>query len=75
MIENVNNNNNKNDNAKSSKAEITKEVINTKSKDADLTIIGFNHLDIEAKGIKTFDGYSKLGNVLFVNASEYKEIE
>lgn len=50
-------------------------VINQRSEDADLTIIGFDDPDIEDLGEATFDGYDNLGNILFVNAAEEKEIE
>lgn len=51
-----------------------KEIINERSRDADLSIIGFTDSDIEDKDSNTFESYDKLGTVLFVNASDTKEI-
>lgn len=52
-----------------------KHVINEKSKDADLTIIGFIEKAVEHLGTKPFDGYNDIGNILFVNAAASKEIK
>ena len=52
-----------------------KHIINKKSKDADLTIIGFLEKAVEHLGAKAFDGYEDIGNVLFVNAAASKEIK
>ena len=52
-----------------------KAVLEDNSEDADLTIIGFNDEDIDAYGIETFEGYEDLGNILFVNANDYKSID
>lgn len=52
-----------------------KDIINEHSEDADLTIIGFNDTNIKKKGIETFTRFDKLGDILFVNASELKEIQ
>ncbi|NKI25343.1 amino acid permease [Arenibacter sp. 6A1] len=52
-----------------------KNIINEKSKNADLTIVGFIEKGVEHVGSKAFDGYEQIGNVLFVNASESKEIK
>ena len=51
-----------------------KEVINEKSRDADLTIVGFRFEKVKHSGKETFMGYDKIGNVLFVNAQKEKEI-
>lgn len=51
-----------------------KDIINKHSVDADLTVIGFNDQDIHNKGIETFNQFDDLGDILFVNASELKEI-
>ena len=51
-----------------------KQVINEKSENTGLTIIGFTGELLKFKGKKLFDGYDKLGEVLFVNASEQKDI-
>ncbi len=50
------------------------EVICEHSIDADLTILGFRGEDLNNKGIDIFRGYKDLGNILFVNANEDKEI-
>jgi amino acid transporter len=46
-----------------------------KSENAALTIVGFTGELLKFQGEGLFDGYEKLGQVLFVNASEKKEIE
>ncbi|MEZ4804081.1 MAG: amino acid permease [Bacteroidia bacterium] len=51
-----------------------KDLINEYSCDADLTIIGFHESVIEHKGIQHFEGYDKIGNVLFVNTLTTKFI-
>ncbi len=51
-----------------------KEVINEKSRDADLTIVGFRYEKVKHDGANNFVGYDKIGNVLFVNAQNEKEI-
>ena len=53
----------------------TKSIIVEKSRDADLTILGFQTELIKHEGTKTFDGYEGVGNVLFVNAAVGKEIK
>lgn len=53
----------------------TKHIINEKSKDADLTIVGLIEKLVEHLGVKAFDGYDNVGNVLFVNAADSKEIK
>ncbi|WP_246206197.1 hypothetical protein [Fulvivirga aurantia] len=52
----------------------TKEIINEKSSDADLTIVGFRAEAIKQRGKELFDGYDKIGNVLFVNTTLAKAI-
>lgn len=52
----------------------TKEVINQRSQDADLTIVGFRSEAIKQKEDILFEGYEGVGNVLFVNAAKKKEI-
>ncbi|MEO1436784.1 MAG: amino acid permease [Bacteroidota bacterium] len=52
----------------------TKAVINEKSADADLTIIGFRSERIKKEGTHIFEGYDGIGNTLFVNANEQKAI-
>ncbi|MBL7110737.1 MAG: amino acid permease [Bacteroidales bacterium] len=51
-----------------------KEIISTRSIDADLTIIGFRNELIKAEGINIFTGYENIGNVLFVSSRAEKEI-
>jgi DNA-binding TFAR19-related protein (PDSD5 family) len=46
----------------------SKSIINKKSKDAGLTIIGFRSEQLKHDGQELFMGYDDLGNVLFVNA-------
>lgn len=52
-----------------------KSIINEKSEDADLTIIGFKNEDIFERGIKIFEGLDNLSNVLYVNTQTEKEIK
>lgn len=52
-----------------------KTLINEKSADAGLTLIGFRGEMIKQHGEKLFQGYEKLGDVIFVNANKYKEIK
>ncbi len=51
-----------------------KSIINKKSSLADLTIIGFDEKDLVQEGENYFKGYDKLGNILFVNSMNKKEI-
>lgn len=53
----------------------TVELINNKSQDAGLTFIGFRGEQIKHSGEKLFLGYDKLGDIVFVNANQYKEIK
>ncbi|TRX62099.1 amino acid permease [Fulvivirga sp. M361] len=52
----------------------TKDIINGRSKDADLTIVGFRAEAVKQLGTELFAGYEEIGNVLFVNATKVKEI-
>ena len=52
----------------------TKDVINSNSKDADLTIVGFRNELIKKTGKEMFMGFNNIGNVLFVNSQNEKEI-
>lgn len=52
----------------------TKDIINEKSKDADLTIVGFRAEAMKQRGPQLFEGYDGIGNILFVNATKEKEI-
>lgn len=53
----------------------SKKLISEKSADAGLTIIGFRPEHIEIYGLDLFKGYEDIGNVIFVNSHEIKEIE
>jgi len=47
-----------------------REIINTRSRDADLTIIGFVGEALRKKKAELFQGYDGIGNVLFVNTTQ-----
>ena len=51
-----------------------KSVINSHSRDADLTIMGFRSEVVKKKGNQIFDGFESIGNILFVNTSKEKDI-
>jgi hypothetical protein len=53
----------------------TKEIINERSLDADLLILGFLSEAIKRFGIEHFDGYQDLCNILFVTTEEGKQIK
>lgn len=53
----------------------SKSIINKKSKDAGLTMIGFRAEQLKHDGQELFMGYDDLGNVLFVNAHGNKLIK
>ncbi len=52
-----------------------KTLINEKSSSAGLTIIGFRSEMVKQLGEKIFQGYESIGDVVFINASEHKEIK
>ncbi|TVR70594.1 MAG: amino acid permease [Marinilabiliales bacterium] len=52
-----------------------KTLINERSANAGLTLIGFRGEMIKQSGEKFFLGYEGIGNVIFVNANKYKEIK
>ncbi|MBC8147814.1 MAG: amino acid permease, partial [Bacteroidetes bacterium] len=52
-----------------------KSLINQKSADAALTLIGFRSEQLKHDGIDMFKGYDKVGDILFVNAHKKREIE
>ena len=52
-----------------------RNVIIEKSRDADLTIIGVRDEVLKHEGISIFQGYEDIGNTLFVNAAERKQIK
>jgi amino acid transporter len=51
-----------------------KTIINEKSVNAGLTLIGFREEMVKQHGEKIFDGYENIGDVVFVNANKFKEI-
>lgn len=51
-----------------------KGIINEKSKDACLTIIGIREEAVKHNGQQVFTGYDSLGDILFVNAKIQREI-
>ncbi|HET56123.1 MAG TPA: amino acid permease [Ignavibacteria bacterium] len=50
-------------------------LVNEKSKDAALTIIGFREERLKHKGAEIFLGYDQIGDILFVDAISKKVIE
>ena len=50
-------------------------IIMEKSIDADLTIIGFRDELVKHGGTSIFEGYENIGNTIFVNSAEQKEIK
>ena len=51
-----------------------KDIINDRSKDADLTVVGFRGEAVRQLGAEVFADYDSVGNVLFVNAAKGKDI-
>ena len=51
-----------------------RKIINNKSSNSDLTIIGYKAELLQKQKEKLFKGYDKLGNVMFVNSASEKEI-
>lgn len=56
------------------KEKSVKTIINEKSADAALTIIGLREESIRHDGKQVFEGYDSVGSVLFVNSHDQKEI-
>ena len=52
-----------------------KEIINQRSSNSDLTIIGFRGELVKKQKLDIFEGYDNLGNILFVNSINKKDIE
>ena len=52
-----------------------KTLINERSANAGLTLIGFRGEMVKQLGEQFFHGYENLGDVIFVNANKYKEIK
>lgn len=53
----------------------SRDIINQTSVDADLTLIGFREEALKQLKESVFQGYNHIGNILFVNAHESKEIK
>jgi solute carrier family 12 (sodium/potassium/chloride transporter), member 2 len=51
-----------------------KDLISENSKNASLTIIGFHESRMKTNGTEVFKGYDRLGNILFLNTLERKNI-
>ena len=49
-----------------------KEIINKRSSNSDLTIIGFRGELVKKQKLDIFEGYDNLGNILFVNSINKK---
>ncbi|WP_338767734.1 amino acid permease [Bernardetia sp. ABR2-2B] len=52
-----------------------KEIINEKSKSADLTMIGLNDKQVKEEGENVFKGYDTISDILFVNSHNQKIIQ
>jgi len=50
------------------------EIVCKYSTDADLTIIGFTREELSSQGPKLFSNYKDIGNILYVNSNQGKEI-
>ena len=50
-------------------------IIEEKSKDADLTVVGVRDEIIKHDGVEVFKGYEHIGNTIFVNSAERKKIK
>ena len=50
--------------------DVREELIDARSKFADLTFIGFNDADIRREGVKLFEAHHGIGNILFVDAHD-----
>ena len=51
-----------------------KSMVNQYSADAGLTIVGFREEQLKHTGPDTFNGFDQVGDILFVNSKEKKEI-
>ena len=52
-----------------------KDIINERSVNSDLTIIGFRGELVKKQKLDIFEGYNNIGNILFVNSVNKKDIE
>lgn len=57
------------------KSKDVKSIINSRSQDADLTLLGFRKEVIKHNQSEVFKGYDELGDVLFINTNTQKEIK
>jgi amino acid transporter len=58
------------------KAEVSvKEIINQRSQDDDLIMIGLHYETLKQLGTEVFQGFEDIGNILFVNAAKEQKIE
>ena len=53
----------------------SRNLINEKSSEAGLTLIGFRGEMVKQLGEKVFQGYDQVDDIIFVNANKYKEIK
>ena len=53
----------------------TRRLMNEHSANAGLCIIGFHAGVLKKQGVRTFDRFDDLGNILFVNSHSQKEID
>ena len=58
------------------KAEVSvKEIINQRSQDDDLIMIGLSYERLKQLGTEVFQGFDNVGNILFVNAAKEQKID
>lgn len=58
------------------KSEVSiKEIINQRSQDDDLIMIGLHYETLKQRGTDVFKGFDNIGNILFVNATREQKIE
>lgn len=50
------------------------EIVCQHSEDADLTIVGFTREELSSQGTDLFSDYNGIGNILYVNSNQGKEI-
>lgn len=52
-----------------------KKLINEKSADAGLTVVGYRGEQLKHDGAEMFKGYDEVGNILFINSYKQKELQ
>ncbi len=52
-----------------------KEIINQRSQDDDLIMIGLRYEKLKQQGKEVFKGYDDIGNILFVNAAKEQKLD